>query len=146
MIDIGPLRPQDRACWEVLARGYKAFYETDVPDEDYEATWQRLLRGQEIHGVGACLDGTLVGIAHYLLHATIWDTDACYLQDLFVHETTRGKGVARALIEHVAEEARRRGTSRYYWQTKHDNTTARTLYDKVARFHGFVRYDYPLTP
>jgi hypothetical protein len=26
VIDIGSLRPGDRAAWEVLARGYKAFY------------------------------------------------------------------------------------------------------------------------
>jgi hypothetical protein len=25
VIDIGPLRTEDRAAWEVLARGYKAF-------------------------------------------------------------------------------------------------------------------------
>src|SRR6266446_5296063 len=27
MIEIGPLRPGDRAAWEVLARGYKTFYQ-----------------------------------------------------------------------------------------------------------------------
>lgn len=27
MIEIGPLRPGDRAAWEGLARGYKAFYQ-----------------------------------------------------------------------------------------------------------------------
>jgi len=144
MIDISPLRPEDRAAWEVLARGYKAFYETEVPDEGYEQTWQRLLRDTDIHGIGAWLDGTLVGIAHYLVHATIWEADACYLQDLFVAETARGQGAARALIERVADESRRLGASRYYWQTKQDNATARVLYDKVARFHGFIRYDYPL--
>jgi GNAT superfamily N-acetyltransferase len=144
MIDIGPLRPADRAPWEVLARGYKAFYETEVPDEGYEQTWQRLLRDGEIHAIGAWLDGTLVGIAHYLVHATIWEADACYLQDLFVNEAARGQGAARALIERVAEESRRLGATRFYWQTKQDNATARALYDKVARFHGFIRYDYPL--
>jgi hypothetical protein len=28
--------------------------------------------------------------------------------------------------------------------TKADNLTARTLYDRIARFKGFVRYDHPL--
>jgi GNAT superfamily N-acetyltransferase len=145
VIDIGPLRPADRASWEVLARGYKTFYETEATDEEYERTWQRLLRDDEIHAIGAWLDGTLVGIAHYLAHATIWGADACYLQDLFVDETARGQGAARALIERVADESRRLGASHFYWQTKQDNATARLLYDKVARFRGFIRYDYPLT-
>ncbi len=144
MIDIGPLRPDDRAAWEVLARGYKTFYRTPVPDEGYEATWRRLLDGSVVHGVGARLDGRLAGIAHYLFHPMVWSADACYLQDLFVDEAVRGRGVARALIEHVAETARDRGTARLYWTTKEDNATARLLYDKVARFNGFIRYDRPL--
>ena len=146
MIDIGPLRPGDRAAWEVLARGYKDFYETVVPDEGYEETWRRLLNGTELHGIGAWVDGRLVGIAHYLFHAMFWTGDACYLQDLFVDEAARGRGAARALIERVAGEARERGATRLYWTTKQDNATARTLYDKVARFNGFIRYDRPLDP
>jgi GNAT superfamily N-acetyltransferase len=145
VIDIRPLRPEDRAGWEVLARGYKKFYETEVPDEGYEQTWQRLLRGADVHAVGAWLDGKLVGIAHYLFHATIWSVDSCYLQDLFVDEAARGHGAARALIEHVAEESHARGADRFYWTTKQDNATARALYDKVAQFRGFIRYDHPLT-
>lgn len=144
MIDIGPLRAEDRAAWEVLARGYKSFYRTDVPDEGYEETWRRLMDGREVHGVGAWLDGRLVGIAHYLFHVTFWSAESCYLQDLFVGEAARGQGAARGLIERVAEESRRRGAARLYWTTKQDNASARALYDKVARFNGFVRYDYPL--
>lgn len=53
--------------------------------------------------------------------------------------------MARALIERVAEAARERGAARLYWSTQEDNTTARALYDKVAGFNGFIRYDYPLT-
>jgi hypothetical protein len=32
--------------------------------------------------------------------------------------------------------------SRLYWNTKQDNALARTLYDKVARFRGFITYEY----
>jgi GNAT superfamily N-acetyltransferase len=144
MIEIGPLRPEDRAAWEVLARGYKEFYETDVPDEGYDETWRRLLSRTGLYGIGAWSDGRLVGIAHYLFHLTVWSADCCYLQDLFVAETARGQGAARALIEWVAEDARKRGATRFYWQTKQDNARARALYDKVAHFGGFIRYEYPL--
>jgi GNAT superfamily N-acetyltransferase len=138
-------RAEDRAAWEVLARGYKAFYRTAVPDEGYEETWQRLQRATDFHGIGAWSDGKLVGIAHYLFHATFWMQDSCYLQDLFVDEAARGQGVARMLIDKVAAVSRDRGASRLYWTTQEGNTTARALYDKVASFKGFVRYDYPLT-
>ncbi|MFD8804358.1 GNAT family N-acetyltransferase [Streptomyces sp. NPDC059597] len=144
MIDIGSLREEDRAAWEVLARGYKAFYRTAVPDEGYEETWLRLQRGTGFHGVGAWSNGKLVGIAHYLFHPTFWMEDSCYLQDLFVAEAVRGRGVARMLIENVADVSRERGAARLYWTTQETNTVARALYDKVASFKGFLRYDYPL--
>jgi GNAT superfamily N-acetyltransferase len=144
MIEIGPLRPEDRAAWEVLARGYKSFYREPEPDEAYEQTWQRLAAGTEIHGLGARLDGRLAGIAHYLFHPAVWYGEACYLEDLFTDEAARGRGVARALIEGVAAAARDRGVERFYWLTHETNAQARVLYDKVARFTGFIRYGYPL--
>lgn len=144
MISIGPLVGSERAAWEGLARGYNAFYETELPDGDYDRTWHRLLATNRIYGLGARLDGRLIGIAHFLFHASVWRDDSCYLQDLFVDETVRGQGAARLLIDAVADAARRRGAVRYYWQTRQDNARARALYDKVARFRGFIRYDYPL--
>lgn len=144
MIEITLLRDEDRADWEALARGYKAFYQTDIPNADYDRTWRRLRAGEEIHGLGARLDGRLVGIAHYLFHAQTWSQDCCYLQDLFTAGEARGKGVATALIEAVAAEARERGAIKYYWLAKADNESARALYDRIACWKGFIRYDYPL--
>ncbi len=33
---------------------------------------------------------------------------------------------------------------RYYWLTQEHNVVARALYDKLASYGGFVRYDYAL--
>ncbi len=143
-IRIEPLQPADRAAWEVLARGYKAFYKTPTSDAEYDTTWQRLLAHDGVFGLAGWLDARLVGIAHYLFHTSAWAPSNCYLQDLFTLEAARGKGVARALIEAVACAAREHESARYYWLTQDHNTVARTLYDKVARHQGFIRYDYPL--
>lgn len=144
MIEIAPLTPGDRAEWETLARGYKAFYNTEHPDARYDETWRQLIAGEAIHGLGARLDGKLVGVAHYLFHAQTWSADVCYLQDLFTAEAARGQGVATALIDAVAAAARDRGAAKLYWLTKEDNVRARALYERIARFKGFLRYDYPL--
>lgn len=130
--------------WERLARGYQAFYERSLPHEAYEDTWQRLMRSEEIFGFGARLNGRLTGIAHYFFHSRLWYPDVCYLQDLFVEESCRGRGVGRALIAAVTERARQRGCSRIYWHTREDNLRARVLYDSVASFDGFIRYDRQL--
>jgi len=144
MVEIAPLAAGDRAEWDVLARGYKAFYEDPQPDEVYDRLWSRLMGGDAIYGLGARLDGRLVGMSHYMFHANAWMADVCYLQDLFTAPEARGLGVAGALIHAVADAARARGCAKYYWLTKQDNERARRLYDKVARFKGFLRYDYAL--
>jgi hypothetical protein len=36
VLDIAPLRAVDRNRWNVLARSYKAFYETELPDSKYD--------------------------------------------------------------------------------------------------------------
>ena len=148
-IFVTPFAAMDRERWAQLWRGYLDFYETQLPPEIYDHTWQRLIAAESpIRGLGARLgseSGPLIGIAHYLFHAHAWTTqEVCYLQDLFVDPTRRGRGAGRKLIEAVAAIARERGCLRLYWTTKEDNATARSLYDRIARFNGFIRYDYRL--
>lgn len=86
----------------------------------------------------------MVGIAHFLYHGSTWADRICYLQDLFTAPEARGCGVARKLIEAVAHHARDAGASRCYWLTQESNAVARMLYDRVAKYNGFIRYDFPL--
>ncbi len=143
-VDVTPLRADDRAAWETLARGYHAFYDEQFPPETYDRVWSRLCAAQEVHGLGAFVDTRLVGIVHYLFHGHVWQQDVCYLQDLFVDESVRGRGVGRALVAQVERHARERGAFRVYWMTKHDNAQARMLYDKIATHSGFIRYEDPV--
>ncbi len=141
---MSPLAAGDRPEWEALARAYKRFYEVELPAPEYERTWIRLMSGDAVHGVAARRDGRLVGIAHYVFHTTVWDAKVCYLQDLFVAPEARRHGVGRALIEAVAHAAREASAVRYYWLTRQDNATARSLYERVAEFNGFIRYNFRL--
>jgi GNAT superfamily N-acetyltransferase len=148
-IVVTPMTARDRDRWAELWRGYLEFYETSLSPEIYEHTWQRLIAPEgPIRGLGARQGSTaapLVGIAHYLFHAHAWTMrEVCYLQDLFVDAAARRGGVGRRLIAAVAAAARDRGCYRLYWTTKEDNATARSLYDRIARFNGFIRYDYAL--
>jgi GNAT superfamily N-acetyltransferase len=147
-IVITPFRPDDRANWAELWRGYLDFYETSLPEANYDHTWQRLLAPGPIFGFGARIGNEtapLVGITHYLFHDHAWShKQVCYLGDLFVDASARGTGCGRALIERVAQAARERDCLRLYWTTKEDNATGRLLYDRLARFNGFIRYDYAL--
>ena len=57
-----------------------------------------------------------------------------------------GRGRSRCRVEQPGgvDRERQRGCERYYWLTQQHNVRARGLYDKVARFAGFIRYDYPM--
>jgi GNAT superfamily N-acetyltransferase len=141
-IVIRPLRPDERADWEPLWKGYLDFYKTSVPKQTYDTTWARLHDPDEpMRLLGAFVGGRLQGIVHFIYHRSCWTIgDYCYLQDLFVAADARKLGIGRALIEAVYKEAHAAGASRVYWLTHETNATARTLYDKLANWPGFIVY------
>lgn len=132
----------DFESWLPLWRAYQTFYEVDIADAVTRETWRRFHDAAEpMHAAVAELDGRLVGIVHFIEHRSCWTTgDSMYLQDLFADASVRGRGVGRALIEHVYEQARARGCSRVHWLTHETNATAMRLYDQVAARSGFVQY------
>ncbi|MEQ9558233.1 MAG: GNAT family N-acetyltransferase [Rhodospirillales bacterium] len=140
----------DFDAWSHLWAGYNAFYErkgpTAVPAEITRLTWDRFFDAYEpMHCLVAEHGGKLVGLVHYIYHRnTVMRGPTCYLQDLFTDAALRGQGVGRALIEAVYARARAAGSPRVYWQTHETNTTAMTLYDKVASKSGFVVYRHDL--
>jgi GNAT superfamily N-acetyltransferase len=140
---VRPLRPDERADWEPLWRGYQVFYETDIPESTTAVTWARLHDPAEPMGaLGAyVVNDRLCGIAHYIFHRSCWSVgDYCYLQDLFVADAMRGRGIGRKLIAAVEQVARNAGANRIHWLTQEGNTGARALYDKVAQRSGFIQY------
>jgi GNAT superfamily N-acetyltransferase len=145
-LDIRALRPDEYDVWEPLWQGYLTFYESAVTPEVTKTTWGRLQDPAEpMHVLGAFLDGTLIGIVHYLFHRSTWTIgDYCYLQDLFTAPEARGQGVGRALIEAVYDRAEVAGASRVYWLTQETNSTARALYDTLADRPGFIQYRHLL--
>jgi GNAT superfamily N-acetyltransferase len=141
-IVIRPLRPDERAQWQPLWKGYLDFYKATVPPEVYDTIWARLHDPDEPMWVlGATVDGKLLGIVHFHYHRSCWTVgNYCYLQDLFVSEEARKLGLGRALIEAVEKTARAAGASRVHWLTHETNAVARGLYDKLADRPGFIQY------
>lgn len=146
VVEISLLTEDDRAEWGVLARRYVAHSGGEMSDDRYVRTWERLVARDEIRGIAARLDGTMVGIAHYLFHASIWRESRCYMADLFVAPEVRRQGVATAMVRWVARDAEEHDAPRLYWNTELDNVGARALYDKVANYKGVIVYSYQRDP
>ena len=132
----------DKAAWLPLWKAYLEFYKQPLPDEITELTYGRFLDGHEPMTLLVAKEGdTMLGFAALLEHRSTWArVGYVYLEDLFVTEAARGKGVGGKLIEAVKAHARSRDAERVHWVTHHYNQAARRLYDSVAAEQGFVTY------
>ena len=147
MTTVRQLRPDDRVTWTELWAGYLRFYRAEVAAEVTELTFARMTECRDgCFGLAAeADDGTVVGLAHCVLHPSTWSRGGtCYLEDLYVDPGHRGTGAARALIEAAGEQGRAAGAETLYWHTQAFNGRARSLYDTVAQLTSFVHYEREL--
>ncbi len=142
-VEIRPIQPSDKAAWRALWKSYLEFYESSVSDAVYDTTFARLCSKDHPNqnGLLALLDGTPIGLVHYIYHPHNWRLDeVCYLQDLYADPGVRGTGVGRKLIEAVYAAADTDGRPSVYWLTQDFNAEARKLYDRIATLTPFIKY------
>ena len=143
-VTIRPLEPADKPQWSALWKAYLEFYETSVAQEVYDTTFDRLCSPDhpEQNALLALVDGTPVGLVHYIYHPHNWRIEkVCYLQDLYADPDVRGTGLGRKLIEAVYAAADEAGCPSVYWLTQDFNTTARQLYDRIGTLTPFIKYN-----
>jgi GNAT superfamily N-acetyltransferase len=131
-----------------LIAAYQRFYEaTDIDEERNRAFFRRFLApSEEGMLLGARLGGVLAGYACLYWHfSSTRAVETVLMNDLFVGEAARGRGVGRALIEASAAVARERGSPHLEWSTAPDNLTAQRLYDSTgAKRSTWVEYELGL--
>ena len=134
--------PSDEPAWRELWRGYCDFYQAQLPEAVTNHTWQRILDpDSQIMCVMAEVDGQVYGFANCVVHQATWEIQAvCYLEDLYVHPSARGRGIGATLLEWLRNAMRAEGWARLYWVTREGNAEARRLYDRFASADDFVRY------
>lgn len=142
-------RPEDhdRDAWNELYIAYAAFYKVDQTQEMRDRVWGWIHDHE--HEVEAFVvendAGKLVGLTHFRPFASPLSARISgFLDDLYVVPEARGTGAARALIEAVADEGRRRNWRVIRWITAEDNARARGLYDKLATATQWKTYDITL--
>lgn len=141
-LEIRDARPEDRAEWLTLWNDYLNFYNVDLAEDVTAHTWGRIIdTTSRVAARLAVLDGQVIGFAIHHFHDSTWvKTPDCYLEDLFIDATIRGKGVGRALIDDLISICKDKGWSRLYWHTNDDNAQARRLYDTYVQSDGHIRY------
>ncbi len=145
-LTIRAIEEKDKDQWLKLWAGYLEFYKSTISSEQTELTWKRLINNElKIFGFVAESEEGVIGFTHCLFRPSTWtETDYCYLEDLFVDPSIRGKGVGRALMNKVIELAKEKKSKRVYWTTQEFNKTARVLYDSITPVSEFVQYRLPI--
>lgn len=141
-VQIKPAIAADHDQWLPLWQAYLTFYNTELPAEVSESTWQRLLDPAEPTQLAIAWQGDkAVGIVQFIYHRSNWSIgNSCYLQDLFVSPEIRGTGAGRLLIEHVYATARDNHCAKVHWLTHENNATAIQLYERIAERPGFIQF------
>lgn len=131
----------DFEAWLVLWNSYSSISSGSVSEDITQHTWKRTLDpASPVLCRLAEFDGNVVGFAMCVLHeGTYYNKPVCYLEDFFVMDGLRGKGIGKAVLEHLRNEAISEGWAKVYWFTRSGNP-ARKLYDKVAATDDVVRY------
>jgi ribosomal protein S18 acetylase RimI-like enzyme len=73
---------------------------------------------------------TVVGFALCYLRYSTWKGPRCYLEDLIVTESQRGKGIGKLLLEKVIADAKEKKHDGVVWQVLNWNETAINFYKK----------------
>ncbi|MFP4208509.1 MAG: N-acetyltransferase family protein [Wenzhouxiangella sp.] len=79
------------------------------------------------------IDGEAVGFALFFRNfSTFLGRPGLYLEDLYVRQSQRGRGIGRALLGRLAELARQRGYGRMEWSVLDWNQPAIEFYQSLG--------------
>lgn len=146
--EIAPIASEEFEELLPLIVAYQRFYEVEEIDEERNRAFFRRFLAPSEDGLllGARIEGRLVGYACLYWHfGSLSASETVLLNDLYVIEEARGRGVGRALIEATADVGRERGVPSIEWVTAPDNHTAQRLYDSIgAERSTWVTYELKL--
>ena len=133
---IGLVGEGDLAELLPLLRGYCDFYGVQPSDARLTALSRSLIADREHEGLQLLAregDGTAVGFATlYWSWSTARAGRLGVMNDLFVEERARGRGLADRLVGACVEECRRRGALAMEWETGLENHRAQAVYDRLG--------------
>ena len=144
-VTIKPLTEREFFAWYELFTAYAAAMSIAVDDERTMRVWTTL-QGPDAHAVVAFDGDRAVGFAHFTTFKRLLQGDTGYtVEDLFVDEQARGRGVATAIIEHIRTRAESEHRATVRWVARPDDAPTRALYEKFSAATGdWVMHDLPV--
>ncbi|WP_313516328.1 GNAT family N-acetyltransferase [Pseudomonas sp.] len=140
---VSPAQPADLDDLGRLFGGYLAFYQVpQAPEPIREFLAARLERGDSKLLIARDAQGVAQGFVQlYPLFASLALRPSWLLSDLYVAESARRQGVARALMDAARQLAQRSGACGIQLETAKSNLAGQALYESL----GYVRDEVYLT-
>jgi len=122
---------EDAAIVALLFDSYRSFYK-QAPDVDaaFNFIKERLQQNESVIFIAFIKDNAVGFVQLYPIFTSVGMKRAWLLNDLYIHVSSRGKGVATALLDAAKEFAKNTGSKWLMLQTASDNYTAQALYKK----------------
>lgn len=146
MSDISRATLSDLAELHGLVEKYRAFYKQPENDKTRSYLEQRLNNDEAVVFI-ARIDGVAIGFTLlYPTFSTVSLSNIWLLNDLYVDESARGKGIASQLMDVAEAAAKDAGATRVFLRTANDNLPAQALYEgrNWVKDEVFRRYDLVL--
>ncbi|MGY6710414.1 MAG: GNAT family N-acetyltransferase [Rhizobiaceae bacterium] len=132
-IDIGLLGLADAHEFAPLLADYVQALKRGAPRRPDDFYAETILQDATVNVLGARIDGKLVGFGIFHdLPDPVSGLRSGVVDHLFVHHDHRGLGIARGLIDLLADEAESRGWVRLVLNAPRQPEDGRKLYEQIA--------------
>ena len=140
---IREVRLDDKGEWEILYRGYANFYKVEMNEKILKTVWEWLHSdSHEVSGLVYEQNNNIIGIAHYRkMPSPLRGKYIGFVDDLFVDPKYRKMGVGEKILKEIKEISKRNDWNLVRWITRDDNTTAKSLYDKLSKKTNWEVYE-----
>jgi len=140
---IREVRLDDKEKWEILYKEYANFYKVEMNEKILKTVWEWLHSdNHEVSGLVYEQNNNIIGIAHYRkMPSPLRGKYIGFVDDLFVDPKYRKMGVGEKIIKEIKEISKRNDWNLVRWITRDDNTTAKSLYDKLSKKTNWEVYE-----
>ena len=128
-------RPEDMDELVRLCAEHATYERSSFHPAGKEEALARMLFAPEarLRCLFAEMDNRIIGYATFSVEVSTWDADRYMHMDcLFLRPEARSKGIGRALMRRIAQEALAQGVKRMQWQTSSFNVDAIRFYDRLG--------------
>lgn len=126
------IRPATTADFPAILALIQELADFEKASDQVSNTVEQMLAEQEHFNCFVAVDekDEILGMALYYFAYYTWVGKSLYLDDLYVQQEHRGKGIGSALLEHLFEIAKKENCKRVRWQVLDWNEPAIQLYKK----------------